>query len=1403
VKSEATQADEVVARLAPRVTTLDARLRAPALLALATRLVALTDGQLDTDWALVQALVAAASEAMNHVEELGKKKRELTERYEAAGSDAARAAILREQLSGLVPERARLVRDLRAMRRHFDFEALLERAAEDVSIEIDRVELAYRAARGLARELSGPSALARGVDLEPFLRQAYLHAKSTSVESVAVEALGFMRALLLLSQPRERLPLLGAERFRSAVRFAADPQRGAFVQVAALELAIVAEPSRLTELVSERLRDRTGRDGMIVRYHALRLLADAEGDATRLGIALLAEDDPSEHVRQGLASVLGAWATPGAIGALVGLATREGPASVRGYALRELARRVGAGAEMLGAFERTVAALFDQIREKPLPRSHAVLLDIALESLKELGAGPLAPLDPGRLVEKLAGLLGTEHLTPGQAERIGTVLVTLEVRSDRKLEELRRTFETSLRDLEEGERVTVELVRETPPLAIEKALGVETFDRLPVSLSARGDGRHVLTFGERRRFRLWRFLYELVTPAPDKRMGYAHSRSRYREAELTVAPARMGEVTPTRVPGERRLHHELGTWAQFLPRVDDLLAVVGWRAARRRIVTGVGTLAIEGPRGFWARLRARALLALRYARYADLREVSLAAREPEVRIAYSQALAKLGFRVSVDNTSGTIGARTFDRRPRAIAPYLVSVALVPELWRSLRELGYSLAAPRLTTAFHLAVVVWLVLAGMLIRAAWIRQRVAKNLAGIPLRIGGWGSRGKSGSERIKAALFHALRYDVVVKTTGCEAMLIHARRDREARELFLYRPYDKATIWEQEKVVGFGARLGAQVFLWECMALQPRFVGILMNEWMQEELATLTNAYPDHEDIMGPAGEDVARVIGTFMPDRGRVFTAEEQMLPLIRDAAARRGSEIVEVTPIDAALLPGDLLARFPYSEHPSNIAMVLALAEHLGIEREWALVKMADHVVADLGVLKTYPTVELSGRKLTFSNGMSANERAGFLSNWVRLGYGELDPDRQPELASVVVVNNRADRVPRSHVFAQVVARDAICEHIVLIGTNLVAMRRFIVEQFDGWLETVSLGDGKDVEAAMARAHGTLERVKVSHRTATLAARLVLALGSAGVGAEEARTRIEAARVDERLADPQAAGPLAAELLGSYAEPADAAPGVVPTALDVKGHLERLCRHYAETRRMLAGVRSSLERGDSAGAHAALRAHLRQLWDERIVVILDSGATGDQVILRIAQSVPPGLSARVLGCQNIKGTGLDFAYRWVSVGDVDAALSRLEGEPRHREAALRWLRSHGDYGLCDVRLAIVRLKKLAESPAPAWAPYKSELGTLVHHLSRIETARAARLGGAPTKSRLARVLDAVEPLVDHLDSVRRSRRAARIMDDLFEKRVSQSRAAVLLRDLVSRGKGGWLAKDWLGSQK
>ena len=87
-----------------------------------------------------------------------------------------------------------------------------------------------------------------------------------------------------------------------------------------------------------------------------------------------------------------------------------------------------------------------------------------------------------------------------------------------------------------------------------------------------------------------------------------------------------------------------------------------------------------------------------------------------------------------------------------------------------------------------------------------------------------GVRSQNDSGRLKAALFHGLGYEIVSKTTGCEAMIIHSAPGLDPREIFLYRAYDKASIWEQRDVLRIAAEMRSQVMLWECMALNPEYV---------------------------------------------------------------------------------------------------------------------------------------------------------------------------------------------------------------------------------------------------------------------------------------------------------------------------------------------------------------------------------------------------------------------------------------------------------------------------------------------------------------------------------------------------------------------------------------------------
>ena len=88
-------------------------------------------------------------------------------------------------------------------------------------------------------------------------------------------------------------------------------------------------------------------------------------------------------------------------------------------------------------------------------------------------------------------------------------------------------------------------------------------------------------------------------------------------------------------------------------------------------------------------------------------------------------------------------------------------------------------------------------------------------------------------------------------------------------------------------MLAFAKSVKADVFLWECMGLTPRYVKILVR-WMKDNFATITNAYPDHEDILGPSGYDVAQEMTAFIGQNTQVFTAEQNMA-LVLNLAARQ----------------------------------------------------------------------------------------------------------------------------------------------------------------------------------------------------------------------------------------------------------------------------------------------------------------------------------------------------------------------------------------------------------------------------------------------------------------------------------------------------------------------------------
>lgn len=354
------------------------------------------------------------------------------------------------------------------------------------------------------------------------------------------------------------------------------------------------------------------------------------------------------------------------------------------------------------------------------------------------------------------------------------------------------------------------------------------------------------------------------------------------------------------------------------------------------------------------------------------------------------------------------------------------------------------------------------LAGLFLYLHGRRHRQGRRDRGaIPLVIGGWGSRGKSGTERLKAALFNAMGRSLLCKTTGCEPVLLYGRRFGPLEEIPLHRPYDKATIWEQLDVLHIAAEAKVDVFLWECMGLNPEYVRLMQDDWMQDDIATITNTYPDHEDIQGPSGMDVAESIASFIPQRGQLLTSEQLMYPLLDKRAREKGTTIGRPTAFDMFSITDEVLKRFPYNEHPHNIALILALARKLGVSQDYALKEMADRIKPDIGVLRVYPRVSMRGRSLEFSNGFSANEKFGCVSNWQRLGLDKLTLAEAPKVWLTALVNNREDRVTRSQVFAQLLVQDLDLDQMFVVGTNIDGFESFFEDAVSKQMKELDLSN------------------------------------------------------------------------------------------------------------------------------------------------------------------------------------------------------------------------------------------------------------------------------------------------------------------------------------------------------
>jgi poly-gamma-glutamate synthase PgsB/CapB len=202
----------------------------------------------------------------------------------------------------------------------------------------------------------------------------------------------------------------------------------------------------------------------------------------------------------------------------------------------------------------------------------------------------------------------------------------------------------------------------------------------------------------------------------------------------------------------------------------------------------------------------------------------------------------------------------------------------------------------------------------------------------------------------------------------------------------------------------------------------------------------ICNAWPDHLDVMGPTGRDVALAVLGTCPVGGTLFTAEREHLSLFRAACDDRRSQLVVVGSEAEGAIEAELMARFSYIEHKENVALALSVAESLGVPREVALEGMV-RAAPDAGALREF-AIDFFGRQVVFVNGFAANDPVATERIW------NLTLERHPHARTrIMVINCRLDRPDRSRQLGEALPTWAPADRYFLVGTGTYALARTAV--------------------------------------------------------------------------------------------------------------------------------------------------------------------------------------------------------------------------------------------------------------------------------------------------------------------------------------------------------------------
>lgn len=261
-----------------------------------------------------------------------------------------------------------------------------------------------------------------------------------------------------------------------------------------------------------------------------------------------------------------------------------------------------------------------------------------------------------------------------------------------------------------------------------------------------------------------------------------------------------------------------------------------------------------------------------------------------------------------------------------------------------------------------------------------------------------GTRGKSSTARLIAAGLRAGTLGPVLgKTTGTSArwLLPDGSEQTVAR-------HGPANIRETAAGLALAERLGATVYVAECMAVRPEYQKIIERCWMRSDISVITNIRLDHEDVFGRDIGAVTKGFAAALPQSGKLV-AHAETASRLRAASGFPAGRTVIADPD----LGREWLGLFDEPVMPENLSLALTVCALLGVPPEDAAPAMA-RAKTDPGNLEI-SHLRHHNRLVHFVGAFAANDAES-----TRLTAGRNPPP--PGTLKGVWLHGRKDRRERS---------------------------------------------------------------------------------------------------------------------------------------------------------------------------------------------------------------------------------------------------------------------------------------------------------------------------------------------------------------------------------------------------